>query len=102
MTEGISQSDLDALFAGLSDPGAEAEAKKEPKADESGGISQSDLDALFAGLGGGEGDRGPDVKEAVEIKMEEGWESPPPAEEAGGEALSQEEIDNMLAMFGKG
>jgi hypothetical protein len=102
MAEGISQSDLDTLFAGLSDAGAGAEAKQEPKADESGGISQSDLDALFAGLGGGGADSGPDVRKAVEIKMEEALQSPPPEEEAAGESLSQEEIDNMLAMFGKG
>jgi hypothetical protein len=100
MSEGISQSDLDALFAGL--PDTTTGAKTEAKEEETGGISQSDLDALFAGLTDTCGSAEPGSKTDIKLKMEEARESLPPAAESQGESLSQDEIDKMLAEFGMG
>jgi hypothetical protein len=95
MSDGISQSDLDALFSGLSDP--VTDTKTEAK-EEGGGLNQSDLDALFGGLTFTE----PEPKTDIKQKMEEAWEPPPPTTEAAGETLSQDDIDKMLAEFGLG
>ncbi|HEY3275813.1 MAG TPA: hypothetical protein VGJ94_04270 [Syntrophorhabdaceae bacterium] len=102
MSDGISQADLDALFAGFSDPAADT--KTEEKKEE-GGLCQADLDALFAGITDTCAEQKPevrDVKKEIALKMEEACESPPPVGENTGESLSQEDIDKMLAEFGIG
>ena len=102
MSDGLSQSDLDALFAGLGDTGtAEAEKKTDVKQEMSDGLSQSDLDALFAGFGDmGSDPPAPEAKPALKIDMSAAWEAPPEASEDKGEVLSQDDIDKLLAMYG--
>ena len=102
MSDGISQADLDALFAGFSDPAADT--KTEEKKEE-GGLCQADLDALFAGIEDTCVETKPpvkDVKKEIALRMKEACESPPPLEENRGESLSQEDIDKILAEFGMG
>ena len=101
MSDGLSQSDLDALFAGLGDPGTEgAEKKPDVKQEMSDGLSQSDLDALFAGLDMGSAPPATEPKSARKIDMNPAWETPPETSEDKGEALSQDDIDKLLAMYG--
>ena len=61
------------------------------------GLSQSDLDALFGDLSFGD----PPGEPEGELKLEDAWETPHAAEASKGEIMSQDEIDAMLAMFGK-
>ena len=63
----------------------------------SDGLSQSDLDALFGDMSFGDSPTEP----KKELKLENEWENPPPVEASKGEIMSQDEIDAMLAMFGK-
>lgn len=85
---GISQADLDALWGQPGDAGKPAETA--PAADEPGGLSQADLDALWGAAG-----------------LAPPEPSPPPAApkqepaSSGGENLSQEDIDKLLAEMGR-
>ena len=63
----------------------------------SDGLSQSDLDALFGDISFGDSPAEPKKK----LNLEDAWENPPPVEASKGEIMSQEEIDAMLAAFGK-
>jgi flagellar motor switch protein FliM len=62
------------------------------------GISQSDLDALLGGLSFGDSSGEPEGA----LKMDDAWESLPVAEPEKGDILSQDDIDKMLAEFGRG
>ncbi|MBA4418479.1 MAG: hypothetical protein C0392_11320 [Syntrophus sp. (in: bacteria)] len=66
----------------------------------SDGLSQSDLDALFGGLSSF-GD--PPGEPEGELKLEAAWETRLAGEANAnkGDIMSQDEIDKMLAMFGK-
>jgi len=90
MSDGLSQSDLDALFAGSGDTGtAEAEKKKaDVKQEMSDGLSQSDLDALFAGFGD-TGTEEPDKKKAD-------------AKQELSDGLSQSDLDALFSGFDTG
>jgi hypothetical protein len=62
------------------------------------GLSQSDLDALLGGLSFGDSSG----ESEEELKMDASWEASPAMEGDAGEILSQDDIDKMLAEFGKG
>ncbi len=65
-------------------------------------LSQADLDALFGGLSDPE--TVPEAKEPTGeysgIRMEANWELPLPVCPDGGDTLSQDDIDKLLAEFG--
>ncbi len=62
------------------------------------GLSQSDLDALLEGLSFGDSP----AKLESELKMDAVLEEPHTTNGNSGESLSQDEIDKMLAEFGRG
>jgi hypothetical protein len=90
--KGLSQADLDALWGALSENGAGQPAPVEGAAAEesSGGLSQADLDALWglSGLSPGPERMGLTITEE-------------PRPDPIGENLSQDDIDALLAEFGK-
>lgn len=96
MADLISQDDLDALWGSLSgDESKGATPAKEEKAPDQTGISQADLDALW-------GDLGLPTEETHGAGSAAPAPAPLPMEESsGGESLSQEEIDRLLAEMGK-
>ncbi len=87
MADQLSQSDLNALL-GL-DP--DDDASKQTETEASSGLSQGDLDSLLAGLG--------ETPAPPTNKLKN---APPPVQEvSAGDSLSQDEIDRLLADFGK-
>ena len=97
MSDGLSQSDLDALFAGF--PGTAEETKTEKKGDEENGLSQSALDALLSGV---EWASEEPARSSIELKMEDAWQAAPPVAPDAGDILSQDEIDKMLESYRSG
>jgi hypothetical protein len=87
MADLLSQSDLNALL-GLA---AEDEASGAADTAPGGGLSQGDLDSLLAGIA----DYTPATKRACPAPIQEECAAP------SGESLSQDEIDRLLADFGK-
>ena len=87
-TPGISQGDLDALFADLGGPG-ENDAASEKSNPPSEGLSQSDLDSLWGGL----------TPAADGTRQTTATEVEPSG--PTGESLSQDDIDRLLAEMGR-
>ncbi|MGD0230277.1 MAG: hypothetical protein ABSC19_07955 [Syntrophorhabdales bacterium] len=86
MADVLSQDDLNALLGLMENAPAEPVVQREEKRPPVGGLSQEDLDSLLGGLAG-------PVVQAAPAGQEE--------EKAGAESLSQDEIDKLLAEFGK-
>jgi hypothetical protein len=117
----VSQADLDALWAGLSESQAKPAPEQDVPPQESGSISQADLDNLYAGLSALQ--NGGDAQKQTEPSTGDGGLSQadldklwgavadadraeaPPAEEPKaapiGENLSQDDIDKLLADLGR-
>ena len=93
MADLLSQNDLDALWGQT--PGDEGQGQNGAKGEtpESAGVSQADLDALFGAAGIDAGLTTAAPKAAA----------PPPGPSAApiGDNLSQDDIDKLLAEFGK-
>ena len=90
MADLLSQNDLNALLGLATEDGASGPAKAMEGPAPAGGLSQGDLDSLLSGLG--------DIAPAKP-------KIPAPAQEESampcGDTLSQDEIDRLLADFGK-
>ena len=94
MGDALSQNDLNALLGLGADGGAtDAPPSAKDGNGSSGGLSQADLDGLLGDLG--------EIGASAGTESAAAQAAPEAKPDAGGDNLSQDEIDKLLAEFGK-